>query len=232
MGSIFSFLQAGLGKLNKRKTRNKIIFGNLGLLQVQAIVVGSFSGLHALFLGSLSHSDEGNFQISLLVVTASVVTACLASLILGALMCGLVILCNRFKINPANVAAPLASSMGDLLTLFLLWILGNFMFIHLNELYVPVVAIICLCCLPFWAYVTWRNSAVRHVLIHGWVPLMCAMLISSAAGITLESSVRKYPTLALLVPVMNGLGGNIAAIYASRRSTFLHVRPFLPLLFF
>lgn len=187
--------------------------------------------MHAIFLGGVSHNSWSSFQVSMLIITSSVLTACLASLLLGSLMCGLVLLCFKYKINPANVAAPMASSMGDLLTLFLMWITGNFLFRNLETAYIPVLSVCLLALLPFWAYVTWKNVHVKHVLIHGWTSLMIAMLISSAAGITLESFVRKYPALALLVPVMNGLGGNISAIFASRRSTFLHVRALFLILF-
>lgn len=48
------------------------------------------------------------------------------------------------------------------------------------------------------------------------------MLISSAAGIILKSSVEIYPIVAIYQPVINGVGGNLVAIFASRLSTSIH----------
>lgn len=53
--------------------------------------------------------------------------------------------------------------------------------------------------------------------------MIVSVLVSSLAGLVMEKHILKFPTLALLVPVLNGLTGNIASIYASRISTFLHI---------
>ena len=57
----------------------------------------------------------------------------------------------------------------------------------------------------------------------GWVPIIMAMLISSAGGVVLQRFVDKFSTLSLFDPVVNGVGGNIAAVHAARLSTDLHV---------
>ncbi|KAF8942614.1 hypothetical protein BGZ46_006726, partial [Entomortierella lignicola] len=49
------------------------------------------------------------------------------------------------------------------------------------------------------------------------------MVIASTAGLTLERYINEFPGMALISPVLNGLAGNIASIYASRISTSLHV---------
>jgi len=46
-----------------------------------------------------------------------------------------------------------------------------------------------------------------------------AMLISSAAGAILRESNKIYPIIAMYQPVINGVGGNLVAIFASRLST-------------
>jgi solute carrier family 41 len=42
------------------------------------------------------------------------------------------------------------------------------------------------------------------------------------SGVVFENFVDSYKGLALLIPVLNGLTGNIGSIYASRISTALH----------
>lgn len=112
-----------------RLTRRSLIFGNLALLQVQALLVSLLSGLLAFVLGMLSrnginhglqhpiHSPNsssnaaaggsgvtdglrgGYFEV-LLVLCVSGLAASLSSAVLGSFMCSLVVLCRRFKINP------------------------------------------------------------------------------------------------------------------------------------
>ena len=42
------------------------------------------------------------------------------------------------------------------------------------------------------------------------------------AGVVLEEYIRKYTTLAVLAPVMNGIAGNLGAVNTSRFATSLH----------
>ncbi len=48
------------------------------------------------------------------------------------------------------------------------------------------------------------------------------MCISSAAGIILDFAIKIYSSVAIYQPVVNGVGGNLVAIFASRLSTALH----------
>lgn len=56
----------------------------------------------------------------LLLGGSSMMSACLASLLLGVLMIIIVMVSHHVKINPDNVATPIAASLGDLITLSLL----------------------------------------------------------------------------------------------------------------
>ena len=58
-------------------------------------------------------------------------------------------------------------------------------------------------------------------MLKGWLPIITAMLISSASGIILERAIKVYKGIAIYQPVVNGIGGNLVAIYASRLSTVL-----------
>lgn len=76
--------------------------------------------------------------------------------------------------------------------------------------------------IPFLGLIVWRNRHVKDLLFSGWTPIILAMVISSLAGILLESNVEEYKGVALLTPVLIGLAGNLGSIYASRISTSLH----------
>ena len=86
-------------------------------------------------------------------------------------------------------------------------------------------AIICsyLVLAPVLAWLAWRHPATRPVLLHGWTPVLFAMLISSAGGLILDNAVVQFSGIAVYQPVMNGVGGNLAAVqvqFHSKQQSF------------
>lgn len=76
--------------------------------------------------------------------------------------------------------------------------------------------------IPFWAWMAGRNPTTQEVLTNGWTPVISAMLISSLGGLILDFTVSKYKGVAVFQLVINGVGGNLVAVQASRISTDLH----------
>jgi len=150
------------------------------------------------------------------------VCAALSSMILGTFMCILIILCRRFRINPDNIACPMASSLGDLLTLIILATCGEILLQYLHTYVSTAMLFILIASIPLWVCFVWSNPTVHDLLVSGWSPLFMAMVIASIAGLVLERYIEHYNGLALLTPVLNGIAGNLGSIYASRISTRLH----------
>lgn len=115
--------------------------------------------------------------------------------------------------------------------------------LYLESILSTVLVIVMVVLLPGAAALVWTNRSVKQLLFTGWTPIMCAMVISrsvqflfvseclwhdtechrcSLSGVVFENFVDSYKGLALLIPVLNGLTGNIGSIYASRISTALH----------
>lgn len=164
---------------------------------------------------------NGYFEF-VLVLATGMLSASLSSAILGNFMCALVVVARQSGANPDNIASPLAASLGDLLTLTIVGLLGSAL-IHfegtiLATLIFVGLLVACIVCFMF----TLKNTYVRELLSSGWVPLIMAMFISSGAGLVLDSFVQKYQGFALLAPVITGLPGACAAIFVSRTSTALH----------
>ena len=164
---------------------------------------------------------NGYFEF-VLVIATGMLSASLSSAVLGSFMCALVVLTRRLGANPDNIASPLAASLGDLTTLTLLGLfassLVHFEGTFLATLILAGLVVACVCCL----IVTYRNAYVRELLTSGWVPLLVAMFVSSGAGLVLDTYVQTFEGFALLAPVMAGLPGACAAIFASRITTALH----------
>ncbi|GBC41027.2 solute carrier family 41 member 1-like [Rhizophagus irregularis DAOM 181602=DAOM 197198] len=214
---------SNLGELDKPSVRYALVWGNLAVLQVQSLIVGAVAGLFSFLEGVVFHSDHvSTFHESILVIVASMVCAALSSMILGTFMCVLIILCRRFRINPDNIACPMASSLGDLLTLIILATCGEILLQYLHTYVSTAMFLILAASIPLWVRFVWSNPTVHDLLVSGWSPLFMAMVIASMAGLVLERYIEHYNGLALLTPVLNGIAGNLGSIYASRISTRLH----------
>ncbi|KAF9935369.1 hypothetical protein FBU30_003159 [Linnemannia zychae] len=196
---------SNMGLLDTPTSRNGFIKGNLALLQLQSLTVASVAGLFSFALGMIVHPTTNNLEEVALMISASMLCASASSLVLGGFMCGLILICRHYRVNPDNIAVPLASSFGDLVTLVILSGISTFLMGYI-----------------LWLYIVRKNKYVSEVVKEGWGPVFSAMVIASTAGLTLERYINQFPGMAMISPVLNGLTGNIGSIYASRISTALH----------
>jgi solute carrier family 41 len=113
--------------MDKRNELKSMIIGNIVLIQLQAIVVGFLAAIVSLAMGWV---PQGYFNLrhALVICSSSVSTASITSLALGTVMIIVIVLSHKCKINPDNIATPIAASLGDLTTLTILAGTGGFIF--------------------------------------------------------------------------------------------------------
>ncbi|KAG1749551.1 Mg transporter [Suillus lakei] len=241
---------ANMGELDDRGAQRKIVGGNLALLQVQATVVAFVAACVAMLLGlfvpQLSSRPAvpfpQNSALSLIarvprpplppggnpksglteftmVASSAMTTTCLSSIILGVFMSFLVIVCRRFG---HNIAPPVASGLGDLLTLSLLGAISSILVDVINTPIPLVCGILTILSATICVLLVRRNKTVDGLLYQGWVPLFGAMVISCATGIVLDMFASRYQGFPLLAIVISGLPGSVGSIFVSRLSTALH----------
>lgn len=223
---------ANLGNAASRSALLSIAGGNLALIQCQAIVAGLVAAMLAVVKSLVSEGClDWNHVLTL--VTSAALTAELASIVLASVMVLVIVLCQRLHMNPDNVATPVAASLGDVITLALLAGFATLLHVPLRDQQwasgLLLGAIVLLA--PLWALLAYRNTYTREVLSQGWLPVLFAIVISSGGGYILEIASSRYEGLAAYQPVINGVGGNLVAVQASRISTYLHLnseRPSLP----
>lgn len=215
-----------VGKMDSPIEKWNLIIGNLALKQVQATVVGFLAAVAAIILGWI---PEGKYYLShsVLLCSSSVATAFIASLLQGIIMVGVIVGSKKTGINPDNVATPIAASFGDLITLAILaWISQGLYYCLETYYYIsPLVCTFFLALTPIWIIIAAKHPATRTVLYSGWEPVITAMVISSIGGLILDTTVSDPNLVGIVVytPVINGIGGNLVAIQASRISTYLHL---------
>ncbi|KAH8027532.1 hypothetical protein HPB51_007082 [Rhipicephalus microplus] len=223
---------ANLGNAGSRSALLNIAAGNLALIQCQAIVAGLVAALLAV-IKSFAAGGYLDWNHVLTLFTSAALTAELASIVLASVMILVIVMCQRLRMNPDNVATPVAASLGDVITLALIAGFATLLHVPLQDyqwvsgILLGLVVLLA----PLWAFLAYRNSYTREVLSQGWLPVLFAIVISSGGGYILEIASTRYKGLAAYQPVINGVGGNLVAVQASRISTYLHLtaeRPNLP----
>jgi len=214
---------ANMGHLDDRQVAISSILGNLTLVQCQGIVVGFLASICGLILG-WGPSGKGNYEQALLLCASSIVTASLASFILALVMILVIVGARKCRINPDNVATPVAASLGDVTTLGLLAWISNVLYKDLlAEGYMAHIIIGgYFLLLPILLALAFNNEHVTEVLKVGWTPILMAMVIASGGGFILEKAVEHFKGVTLFAPVMNGSGGDLVGIQASRMTTYLN----------
>lgn len=217
--------QANLGQLDSLREQWKMTYGNMALVQCQATVVAFLASIFAIVVDivQVHHFD---FNHAVLLCASSLMTAAVASLVLGFITIGVVILSRKLHINPDNVATPIAASLGDVTTLALLASISSALYSVINkeEWLAPFLVAVFLMMVPLWIVISAKNKYTYQVLFSGWVPVISAVFISSIGGCVLDFAIEKFKGIAVYQPVINGVGGNLVAVQASRISTYLHQR--------
>ncbi|XP_076819624.1 solute carrier family 41 member 1-like [Clavelina lepadiformis] len=216
---------ANRGYLDEPSKRWKIIWGNMLLVEAQAMVVAFLASLVAMTLGWI---PDGKWETNhaIILCTGSLLTGAIASALLGMVMILVIMSSKRLGINPDNVATPIAAALGDLITLTLLSAIAKGLyFVLYTPKYFwigPGIIILFAILTPLVLWLAHRNEFTRDVVKHGWTPVIAAMGISSTGGFILDFAVSQNPGIAVFSPVINGVGGNLVAVQASRISTYLH----------
>ncbi|KAG2139058.1 Mg transporter [Suillus clintonianus] len=156
-----------------------------------------------------------------MVASSTMMSACLSSIILGAFMSFLVIVCRRFGRDPGKRFWA-SSGFGDLVTLSLLGAISSILINVVNTPIPLICVVLTILSATMCVFLVRRNSSVKDLIYQGWIPLFGAMVISCATGIVLGIFASRYQGFPLLAIVISGLPGSVGSIFVSRLSTALH----------
>ncbi|XP_011880271.1 PREDICTED: solute carrier family 41 member 1 isoform X2 [Vollenhovia emeryi] len=215
--------QANLGNMKSRREIVKMIVGNIALVQVQAIVAAVCLSLFGMGVSWINGNDF-RWDHAILLAVSCMCTATSSCFILDFVMIAVIMLSYRYKLNPDNLATPLAASIGDVVSISILSTIASEFYLRLDKevwvLYVVLGSFFVL--MPIWIVIVLKNKYTRKVLKSGWIPILSALLISGGGGLVLERMIDSYKGSEVFQPVINGIGGNLVSVHASRMSTMLH----------
>lgn len=163
---------------------------------------------------------------ALILCASSLLTANIACFVLGTMMILVIVGSHRCRIDPDNIASPVAASLGDMTTAALLAVIAHSIYHYSENQRLPylalVITLLFIGMLPVWISVARNNPYTSDVITKGWTPIVIAVFISSCGGFILEYGKTRFSRLPVFQPVVNGVGGNLVAVQASRLSTSLH----------
>eukprot|EP00931_Biecheleriopsis_adriatica_P066428 TRINITY_DN40795_c0_g1_i1.p1 TRINITY_DN40795_c0_g1~~TRINITY_DN40795_c0_g1_i1.p1 ORF type:complete len:467 (-),score=94.37 TRINITY_DN40795_c0_g1_i1:99-1358(-) len=228
-GNLEMTLGARLGShANKGELKSEmfgtIVSSNLMAIQCQAIIVGSAAAILAI-AENYAATQDWNSKHSLLLAASAITAASLASLLLASLMIVIVVVASSRGIDPDNITAPIAGTLGDFVTLSIVvlvakgfWALPDALFSGLTFLLLAywVVAVFC-------GAKACSADCTFQVMKYGWYPVLASMFLSNLSGPISQASIARFKTFALFQVVMNGAGGNLGAIMSSKLSTDLAI---------
>lgn len=218
-------------RLNVQSERIYLLRANMALLLFQATVVATLAAAGAFALRQLLPPEDVSRpplpwpQRLLLVLAASAGAGIVSTWVVGQALCATVLLGPRLGLDPDNLAAPVASGLGDLMTLLLVALAGAGLlaWAEASVPWVPaLVLILALLAGGTSGVYAYQHTETRPLLSHGWTPLLAAATLASGAGLVLDTQAHEIPGYANLAPVLGGLAGNCAATLLSRESTRMH----------
>lgn len=141
--------------------------------------MGFFGSLVAIVMGAVRNGTV-SLDHAYLLCASSLVTASLASFVLGLITAGVIVFSRHCHINPDNVATPIAASLGDITSLALLSWISTILYesIDRQDWLAPLIISCYVLITPLWVWIAKKNKYTNDVLYSGWTPVIVAMLIS------------------------------------------------------
>jgi mgtE-like transporter len=159
-------------------------------------------------------------------MVVSVVGAVLSSVVVLVLTVAVAAFCANRDLDLDNVAAPIVTAAGDMVTLPSLFLATYLLDIHV---FTPIVALACVAIAVGAAAFGLRAkglSLMRRIVVESLPILVLAGAVDVLAGMTIQKrfeSFLTYPALIVLVPPFLEDSGSLGAILSARVSTRLHL---------
>jgi solute carrier family 41 len=211
------------GAFDTLEGASKVVRANMGVALTQSIVVACLSTVLVLLADAVpGGAPVPDAATTVALFATAMLALALVTFVVSAFAIAMILGARRLGANPDNIAMPLVSSLGDIIAIWILSSVGS----SVNALRAAgrTRAMLGIIGLSLGLLVLCLRASIAdkeawRVLLGAWFPIIASMGISFGAGLFLDKAVWQYAELALLLPVLNGMGGGIACVYAARLST-------------
>nr|CAD7198010.1 unnamed protein product [Timema douglasi] len=149
--------------------------------EVQASVAAIIVAIFAMTVHYLIAGEEDG-RNALLLMASGIATATSSCFVLDFILIAVIIISHRYKMNPDNVATPMAASIGDVVCISLFsQIASQFYLDHDSKngwILLTGIIVVYILLLPIWIWIVLKNEYTRPVLKNGWIPVISALMIS------------------------------------------------------
>ena len=160
-------------------------------------------------------------------VVVSVIGAIIPTIVVMAITVGVAAAGVRREWDVDNVSVPVVTAAGDLVTLPSLF-LATFLVRDIARWVPAVIAVACVvvCATALVMAVRARLPVLRRIVSESLPFLLVAGLVSTLAGITIQSRLEtfdRHPALLMVIPPLLSLSGSLAGMLSARVATKLHL---------
>jgi len=223
--SMGSRLSTGLhtGEITSKLSDSTLIKENVysSIIQtvIMAVIIAFFAFIGGIIVGNQTIGFIHLFFISLF---ASIFAA--VGLILTTILVAIVSF-NK-GLDPDNVSSPIIASIGDILNVVSLFVVGIISF-SLSKAFMLLSSIsISIIIILFGLFSVRKSSYAKRILKESMGFLAICAFLSTLAGSLLDKNldlINVFPLLLVLSPLFNAENGNIGSIFAARISTSFHL---------
>ncbi len=223
--SMGSRLSTGLhtGEITSKLSDSTLIKENVysSIIQtvIMAVIIAFFAFIGGIIVGNQTIGFIHLFFISLF---ASIFAA--VGLILTTILVAIVSF-NK-GLDPDNVSSPIIASIGDILNVVSLFVVGIISFSLSKAFMLLSSSSISIIIILFGLFSVRKSSYAKRILKESMGFLAICAFLSTLAGSLLDKNldlINVFPLLLVLSPLFNAENGNIGSIFAARISTSFHL---------
>lgn len=119
-----------MGLVKGRRGVVMVVFGNLVLVEAQALALSLLASVFAMLISLFddNYSPSQILHIMLFLGATSTAATSIAGLLLGFITKLVILVSHHYRVNPDNVATPVAAALGDVMMLSVLSIVARYYF--------------------------------------------------------------------------------------------------------
>jgi hypothetical protein len=83
---------------------------------------------------------------------------------------------------------------------------SNFIFVHSVDIWLPIAILgVVVVFAPTMAFIARRSIFTHAVILTGWTPIICAVIMEQPGGVVMDDAFSNYDVMSTFQPLVNGM---------------------------